>query len=202
MKNKDSGDSAVTGKRERPGAEVRAAIRYFATLSFAETGYPATTLRDIAAKANVTGAAVYYHYNSKEMILSEIIFDAMNKLTEELKCANGMSENPEECLSNVVKSHISYILNYPNESKIIIEDSRFLSPDDYKKSNEMQIEILDIYKKILNDIGHGEDAVRTIAFNIVSVIVGIYRWYRERGEPHRAAVLEMTTSFIRRAAAL
>lgn len=199
VKDRDFRDSAPTGKRERPGAEVRAAIRYFATLSFAETGYPATTLRDIAAKANVTGAAVYYHYSSKEMILSEIIFDAMDKLTKELIYANENSDNSVECLNNVVESHISYILNYPNESKIIIEDSRFLSHDDYKKSNKMQTEILDIYMKILTDIGYSEDTIRIASFNIISVIVGIYRWYREYDETHRAAVMEMTKSFIQRA---
>src|SRR5690606_6347842 len=113
--------------------------------------------------------------------------------------ANENSDNSVECLNNVVESHISYILNYPNESKIIIEDSRFLSHDDYKKSNKMQTEILDIYMKILTDIGYSEDNIRIASFNIISVIVGIYRWYREYDETHRAAVMEMTKSFIQRA---
>lgn len=43
-----------------------------------EKGYDRTTVRDIASKANVSMAAIGYHYGSREALLNEALFQAMD----------------------------------------------------------------------------------------------------------------------------
>src|ERR1044071_3649825 len=42
-----------------------------------EKGYDRTTVRDIASAANVSMAAIGYHYGSREALLNEALFRAM-----------------------------------------------------------------------------------------------------------------------------
>ncbi len=43
-----------------------------------EKGYDRTTVRDIASAANVSMAAIGYHYGSREALLNEALFQAMD----------------------------------------------------------------------------------------------------------------------------
>src|SRR5690349_10762718 len=57
---------------------LEAAIRLFA-----EHGFDAVSLRDIATRAEVNGAAINYHFRTKELLIREIyrrLFDDLNKL--------------------------------------------------------------------------------------------------------------------------
>jgi AcrR family transcriptional regulator len=49
-----------------------------------EKGYSRTTVRDIAAAAGVSMAAIGYHYGSRETLLNEAMFEAMSEWGESL----------------------------------------------------------------------------------------------------------------------
>jgi AcrR family transcriptional regulator len=59
----------------RRGGETRARIQQVALELFAEQGYEATSLREIAERLGVTKAALYYHFKSKEDIVASITED-------------------------------------------------------------------------------------------------------------------------------
>lgn len=62
--------------------ETRARITRTAECLFVERGYAATTLREIASKANVTTGAFYKYYSSKEEILIAIFNEGFTKQWE------------------------------------------------------------------------------------------------------------------------
>ncbi len=62
--------SAGTDERR---TDTRQQIRAVALELFAEQGYEKTSLREIAERLGVTKAAVYYHYRTKEEILSSLL---------------------------------------------------------------------------------------------------------------------------------
>jgi AcrR family transcriptional regulator len=64
------------GRRERRALETRRRIRAAARDLFVEQGYAATTVQQIAAKADVAWQTVYAVFSTKAAILSEI-FDVM-----------------------------------------------------------------------------------------------------------------------------
>lgn len=190
------------GGRERSGAKVREMIVAVATDCFATHGYPASTLRNIAEKADITGAAIYYHFNNKEKILGEIIFKSLGDLTEKVRAAAAASDDPEEQLSLVATAHILYIFERGREARIVTEDSRFLSPEDYEQSSRMQVKILDVYRQILMRAGLTKSEATLRAFNIISVILGIYRWHRRSAPEDQAQILQRSVAFVLRGAGL
>src|SRR5215469_2770535 len=59
----------------RARSDTRARIQQVAVELFAEHGYEGTSLREIAERLNVTKAALYYHFKSKEDIVASLVED-------------------------------------------------------------------------------------------------------------------------------
>jgi AcrR family transcriptional regulator len=62
--------------------DTRAQIREVALELFAEQGYDKTSLREIAERLGITKAAVYYHFKTKEEILTSLFNEFFAGLDE------------------------------------------------------------------------------------------------------------------------
>ncbi|WP_324785541.1 helix-turn-helix domain-containing protein [Streptomyces sp. H51] len=76
------GDTMDGTKRQRRG-NTRQRIQDVALELFAEQGYEKTSLREIAERLDVTKAALYYHFKTKEEILVSI-FEDLSRPIEDL----------------------------------------------------------------------------------------------------------------------
>ena len=80
--------SAVTpgsdtgGHDARHRSDTRARIQQVALELFAEQGYEKTSLREIAERLDVTKAALYYHFKSKEDIVRSLVEDYFGQLDD------------------------------------------------------------------------------------------------------------------------
>ncbi|MFL9926224.1 TetR family transcriptional regulator [Herbaspirillum lusitanum] len=82
---------------------TRAALRDAALTAFAQRGIRATTLEDVAARANVTRGAVYWHFADKAALVREVF----NDLAWPLDIGTNMDaywlcENPMQLLRQVL----------------------------------------------------------------------------------------------------
>lgn len=66
-------DTPTQERHER--RDTRECIRSVALELFADKGYDATSLREIADRLNVTKAALYYHFKTKEDIIGSLLED-------------------------------------------------------------------------------------------------------------------------------
>jgi AcrR family transcriptional regulator len=62
--------------------DTRTRIQQVALRLFIENGYEATSLREIAEEIGVTKAALYYHFKSKDEIVTSLIDDNVARLTD------------------------------------------------------------------------------------------------------------------------
>ncbi|RKN40007.1 TetR/AcrR family transcriptional regulator [Micromonospora endolithica] len=65
--------------RESTGG-TRERIQAVALELFTEQGYEATSLREIAERLNVTKAALYYHFKSKDEIVTSLVEDRLDRM--------------------------------------------------------------------------------------------------------------------------
>lgn len=65
-------ERALDGRQQR-GRDTRAVIVDAAMEQFAESGYRASSLRDIAARAGMTHPGVLYHFPTKEALLQAVL---------------------------------------------------------------------------------------------------------------------------------
>ena len=100
-----SGHRRAGGRR---GPETREAIHAAALELFARLGYHATSMRAIAAAAEIQPAAIYHWYRSKEAILVGLQDEFMADLTAKVTAAIAEHERPALKLAAAVREHVVF----------------------------------------------------------------------------------------------
>jgi TetR/AcrR family transcriptional regulator len=78
---------------------------------FASQGYPATTVKQVAAKVGVQGPALYKHFTSKRALFEEVLERLFSPFTALLADASATAGNQRE----IMLQHLSN----PNTSRIV-----------------------------------------------------------------------------------
>ena len=108
----DSPDAAAKSRRTRgPSASTparRAEIIRAASASIAEHGYERASLRDIAARANVTHAALLRHFASKDELLVAALAQRDEDDEELARRIMGSSVPAEQVLSTVLREEFTH----------------------------------------------------------------------------------------------
>ncbi|HEX4202804.1 MAG TPA: TetR/AcrR family transcriptional regulator [Ktedonobacteraceae bacterium] len=93
---------------------------------FAEYGYHAAPLRDIARIAGIQAASIYHHYPNKQSLLVEIMETYMQRLNQGLEHILHEYDDPVQRLREAITNHIRLHTNYKNEFFIIDTEIRAL----------------------------------------------------------------------------
>src|SRR5688572_31232107 len=72
----------MDGTKQRRRGDTRQRIQDVALELFASQGYEKTSLREIAERLQVTKAALYYHFKTKEDILVSLFSDQIGTMDE------------------------------------------------------------------------------------------------------------------------
>ncbi|MFI2617687.1 TetR/AcrR family transcriptional regulator [Streptomyces sp. NPDC018584] len=98
-----------TGRQQRRG-DTRQRIQDVALALFAEQGYEKTSLREIAERLEVTKAALYYHFKTKEDILNSIFEDLTRPIDELIEWGHQQPQPPSLDIRKQVLRRYSEIL--------------------------------------------------------------------------------------------
>jgi AcrR family transcriptional regulator len=78
----------------RRGSDTKAEILAVALELFAEKGYDATSLRELAERLDITKAALYYHFSSKEEIVRTMVEEFTTALDELIAWTGAQPRTP------------------------------------------------------------------------------------------------------------
>ncbi|CAM5687981.1 TetR/AcrR family transcriptional regulator OS=Streptomyces alboniger OX=132473 GN=CP975_30855 PE=4 SV=1 [Streptomyces alboniger] len=99
---------------------------------FADQGYNATTVRKIADHAGMLAGSLYYHFDSKESMLEEILRTFLDELWDGYDTVLGADLGPRETLEALVTEsfreidrHRAAVAIYQKESKQLVAQERF-----------------------------------------------------------------------------
>ncbi|MEU7650168.1 TetR/AcrR family transcriptional regulator [Streptomyces huasconensis] len=98
-----------TGNQQRRG-DTRQRIQDVALELFAAQGYEKTSLREIAEHLEVTKAALYYHFKTKEAILTSIFEDLTRPIDELIEWGHQQPQPPSLEVRQQVLRRYSEIL--------------------------------------------------------------------------------------------
>lgn len=80
---------------------------------FLARGYEGTTLRDIADAAGVKAGSIYYHFDSKEELLAEILDQGIERITRTLdEALAGAGPEPAERLRVAIGAHLAALFQH------------------------------------------------------------------------------------------
>lgn len=82
-----------TGRRT--GAQTRAEILRVALKLFTDKGFEGTSIRDISQALGITKSALYYHFDSKDAILSSLMLERRHDLDELVEWIKAQPVGPD-----------------------------------------------------------------------------------------------------------
>src|SRR5690349_17075008 len=101
------------------GRSMRDCILDAAVQLFAEYGYHAAPLRDIARIAGIQAASIYHHYPNKQSLLVEIMETHMQRLNHSIERILQHHHHPLQRLHEAIANHIRMHTTYKSEFFII-----------------------------------------------------------------------------------
>src|ERR1700738_5190817 len=96
---------------------------------FAEYGYHAAPLRDIARIAGIQAASIYHHYPNKQALLVEIMETYMQRLIASMEHILREFDDPVRLLHEAIANHIRMHTTHKSEFFIIDTEIRALEDE-------------------------------------------------------------------------
>jgi AcrR family transcriptional regulator len=169
--------------RPRPednrGPDVLAA----AVTLFAARGFDATSIRDIAAEAGIQPASVYYHYASKEALLTAIVDRAADVVAEHIRAAVTATD-PWERLEQACAAHLDALLRGEGHVRVLATEI----PS--RRSGEVQQALVrtrdryeEMFRELVADLPVRSDVDRSyLRLALLGAVNWSLLWFREGGD--------------------
>lgn len=172
-------------KTHHEGRSVRENIRAAAVQLFAEFGYHAAPLRDIARLADIQAASIYYHYANKEALLVEIMETYMLRLNASLERILRAEKDPRQRLFEAVANHIRLHTTYKSEFFIIDTEIRALEGHNraYILSLRDTYEAL-VQELLLDGMQRGvfrQNDAKVTSYALIAMCTEVSTWFRPNG---------------------
>ncbi|MGJ9457315.1 TetR/AcrR family transcriptional regulator [Oceanobacillus sp. CF4.6] len=180
--------------------ETKQKILITAGKLFAEKGYDAISIREIAKKADCSHTTIYLYFKDKEALLHELSMPflkdlkqnmlrtiEMDSLTSEDKLKGICNEFIHFCLSN--KSLYSLFIN--------VKSTRIDEQEPELEINKLRLEIFAIMKQLLQQCLSLPDDEQLVAFSRIFFynLYGILSTYSYQHEPTETLMERLTPTF-------
>ena len=167
------------------GRSMRESILIAAVQLFAEYGYHAAPLRDIARIAGIQAASIYHHYPSKQALLVEIMETYMQRLIANLERILLEYENPVQRLNEAVANHIRMHTTHKNEFFIIDTEIRALEdknrPDILALRKRYEVLVQEILRNGMERNVFRQSDVKVASYAIIAMCTEVATWFRLDG---------------------
>ncbi|HEY3018649.1 MAG TPA: TetR/AcrR family transcriptional regulator [Solirubrobacteraceae bacterium] len=186
-------------RRRLPPDERRALIEDAAARLFADRGYAATRLEDIAAAAGVTKPILYRHYDNKKALHLELLAKHRDGLLEQL-AAHAVAEGPfAERLPVIIDAWYAYVEEHPYAWRLLFRDTTG-DPEIQAFHRELQAGARRLIMALLE--GEPEIAVtgaelEPLAEAVRSATTGLALWWLDHPGVERAQLVAVLTRVMR-----
>jgi len=94
---------------------------------FRAKGYSATTVREIAAAANMLPGSLHYRYASKEDLLLALVDHGIERATNAVRAAIDGADDPLDRLRAALRAHLSLLVHDDVSIYVLLYEGRSLS---------------------------------------------------------------------------
>jgi AcrR family transcriptional regulator len=190
----------VETKPQPEGRSVRENVRAAAVQLFAEYGYHAAPLRNIARMAGIQAASIYYHYANKEALLVEIMETHMQQLNANLERIVREQSDPQKRLYEAIANHIRLHTTYKAEFFIIDTEIRALEGDHRRYILSLRDRYELLLQELLRDgMERGvfrQSDVKVSSYAIIAMCTEVATWFRPNGRLSVQQVIDLYSQMI------
>ncbi|MEU9201875.1 TetR/AcrR family transcriptional regulator [Streptomyces sp. NPDC048332] len=176
--------NAITGTAN---ARRRAELLATAAEVFAAQGYNATTVRRIADEAGMLAGSLYYHFDSKESMLDEILSAFLDELWTGYDTVLAAGLGPQEAIGALVTQSFRQIDRHGPAVAIYQRESRHLSAQPrfaYLADSQLKFEnawLRTLERGVAEEAFRGDLDVRLVYRFVRDTVWVAASWYRPGG---------------------
>jgi AcrR family transcriptional regulator len=154
---------------------------------FAEDGFAASSIRDIASAAGMQSASLYNHFPSKDAMLTELVVLGLEThLDRMIAAVVNAPADPSDQLRSAIYTHVMLHCEYPNLGLVGNHEQRHLAPEVKPQVDAIRRRSSALVTEVL-DRGSGQgafsiDGPRATIFAMASMGVDAARWYPYQNE--------------------
>ncbi|HEU4425713.1 MAG TPA: TetR/AcrR family transcriptional regulator [Pilimelia sp.] len=172
-----------------PAAQRREQLILIGRQLFAERGYDATSIEEVASRAKVSKPIVYEHFGGKEGLYAVVVDREVRALIDRI--ANALTAgHPRELLEQAAMALLDYIEGETDGFRVLVRDSPVMSTTGN-------------FSSVLNDIAHQVEHILGAEFKargydpklaelysqaLVGMVALTGRWWLEVRKPRRETV--------------
>jgi AcrR family transcriptional regulator len=187
-----------TAPRRLPAAQRRLLLEDAASVVFAERGYAATSLDEIAALAGVTKPIVYRHFGSKKELHLALLARHRDELLAELvRGMSGEQELPGR-IRAAAESWFGYVEANPYAMRMLFRDTTG-DPEIQVFHRDMQATARSAIRGLMEaepGFDLSEELRDAVAELVRSAIVGVALWWADNRQVPRDDVVLMASDVI------
>jgi TetR/AcrR family transcriptional regulator, cholesterol catabolism regulator len=166
---------------------------------FHRKGYDATSMADVAAALKFSKGGLYHHFESKHVILFNLMQHALDITQERVMNAARNIVDPEQRLRILIRLHLELVLS-PQDREIIVmlHENHPLPPSLRKRINQRKKEYVHFVENLVAEIqrskrSHTSITPRAATFALLGMINWIYQWYRPNGSLQEESLAQQYT---------
>jgi len=156
---------------------------------FAERGYEAASVEEIAARAKITKPVVYEHYNGKEglyaVVVDREVQALIQRITESL-----VGDHPRRLLEQAAMAFLSYIQDEPEGFRILVRDSPVASSAGTLASviGDIATQVEYIMRNEFESRGFDTKLSPLYSQALVGMVALVGQWWLDAGKPKKEVV--------------
>jgi TetR/AcrR family transcriptional regulator len=151
---------------------------------FSEVGFAGARVDDIAEKAGVNKATIYYHIGNKDILYAHMMHDIFSNATEQIAGSVKAEKGPEEKLRVYIRGFTRLIDGHPHIAPLMLRE---VASGGQHIPNIVARNMADIVSLLTDILDHGVRSrifVKTLPLIIHMIIIGTAAFYKS-SEPVR-----------------
>lgn len=177
----EEGASALSAAALRKREEIKSAAKQL----FAEQGFTATTIRQIAGRANLEGGSLYYHFPDKLEILYAILDEGNRELLDMADRLHEGDASVPERLRALILGHVRILANDPARFMVVVRELSELSGPRREKimrqRKQYERSVQEWLARGIREKTLRNCDVKVVSFGLIAQLNGVAFWFKPQG---------------------
>jgi AcrR family transcriptional regulator len=156
-----------------------------AALLFANRGYPATSMNQVAEACGFSKALLYHYYRDKYSLLVSIAENHVSRLEDLVADVERQGLAPEARLRELIRRFVQEYAGAKHAHRVLTEDVKFLEQDDRQRVLDTQRTVVAGFARVVAemrpDLAQGALA-KPLTMLLFGMINWMFIWMRPDGE--------------------
>jgi TetR/AcrR family transcriptional regulator, cholesterol catabolism regulator len=194
---------AKLAPRPRIEDQTRWRILAAAAERFANQGYAATSIRDIAGEVGVTVGAIYVHFPSKDRLLVAVSEEGIGRIGRAVDAAIADLGDPWDRLAAAMRAHLDVLLSNAAFARVIVRVTPAEVPEAARDLRQLRDGYEDRFRHLIDALDVAPDTDRTLLrLMLLGALNHTQTWHRRgAGRADAAALARQFVTTLRHGAA-